>query len=566
MSPPSTTTALRGILQMRVALLPMLAALLATALALLLAVAWLGAPMPDLMDLGVYLGGSCALSLALGLLGVWWLRRGRAALWLQISLTYGLGVGIALLNIFLTARLMFISSHDLPLLILLLLFAALVSLGLGYALAHTLARRVTALHQGAQRLAEGDLAARVPAEGRDELARLAHEFNRMAEQLAASADERSRMEQARRELIAAVSHDLRTPLTSLRAMIEALSDGLIDDPATTARYLATMRGQITHLSSLIDDLFELAQIEAGALRLELQRVDPSDLISDTIEGMRPQAAERGVALEGSVAPEVGPLRIAPQKIERVLYNLVTNALRHTPAGGSVTLRVSIGADQRPATNDQRLRPDEGRKTKDESPASRTPADEGRRRREAVAEEGGVEGLLPTFPSTRLSARESGRASADEEGVGNLPPTFPSTRLSARERRRASADEEDVGGLPPTFPSTRLSARESGRASAEEGGVGGLPPTFSPPTLSGEGARRSIAVFVVEDTGEGIAPEDLPFVFDRFYRGEKSRSRATGGAGLGLAIARGIVEAHGGRIWIEPNTPRGTRVIFALPLA
>jgi signal transduction histidine kinase len=477
MSPPSTPAALRGAHQMRVALLPMLAALLATALALLLAVAWLGAPMPDLMDLGAYLGGSCALSLALGLLGMWWLRRGRAALWLQISLTYGLGVAIALLNIFLTARLMFISSHDLPLLILLLLFAAVVSLGLGYALAHTLARRVTALHQGAQRLAEGDLAARVPAEGRDELARLAHEFNRMAEQLAASAEERGRMEQARRELVAAVSHDLRTPLTSLRAMIEALSDGLIDDPATTARYLATMRGQVTHLSGLIDDLFELAQIEAGALQLELQRVDPSDLISDTIEGMRPQAAARGVMLEGSVAPEAGALLIAPQKIERVLYNLVTNAVRHTPAEGSVTLRVYLQADQRPTTNDQR--PPEG-------------------------------------------------------GVGGLPPAASPTSPVSRREALAAA-----GGLPPTLPPTALSARERG---------------------------RGFAVFVVEDTGEGIAPEDLPFVFDRFYRGEKSRSRATGGAGLGLAIARGIVEAHGGRIWIEPNAPRGTRVIFALPLA
>ena len=103
------------------------------------------------------------------------------------------------------------------------------------------------------------------------------------------------------------------------------------------------------------------------------------------------------------------------------------------------------------------------------------------------------------------------------------------------------------------------------ALAEAGGVRGLAPALPPTVLSaGERGRGRVAVFVVEDTGEGIAPEDLPFVFDRFYRGEKSRSRATGGAGLGLAIARGIVEAHGGRIWIEPNTPQGTRVIFALP--
>src|SRR4029079_16687454 len=103
-----------------------------------------------------------------------------------------------------------------------------------------------------------------------------------------------------------------------------------------------MLGQIGHLSSLIDDLFELAQIDAGALRLELQRASLGDQVSDAIEGMRPQAAAKGVRLEGSVAPGIGPALIAPQKIERVLYNLVTNAVRHTPAGGSVTITVKPG--------------------------------------------------------------------------------------------------------------------------------------------------------------------------------------------------------------------------------
>src|SRR6266498_1383339 len=106
--------------------------------------------------------------------------------------------------------------------------------------------------------AGGDLAARVDEGGGDELAALAAEFNRMAAQLAAADDQRGRLESTRRDLIAAISHDLRTPLASLRVMTEALADGLVEDPATTARYLATMRGQIGHLSSLIDDLFELA--------------------------------------------------------------------------------------------------------------------------------------------------------------------------------------------------------------------------------------------------------------------------------------------------------------------
>src|SRR5437879_6365740 len=133
--------------------------LIALGLALLLAIGWLGAPGNDIAELMDYLLVSGAISLGLGVVGLLWLRRGRGRLWLQVTLTYTLGVGIALLNIFLTAQLMFISKHDLPLLVLLLLFAAVVSLGLGYALSQALAQRVTALHQGARALSGGDLAA-----------------------------------------------------------------------------------------------------------------------------------------------------------------------------------------------------------------------------------------------------------------------------------------------------------------------------------------------------------------------------------------------------------------------
>jgi signal transduction histidine kinase len=246
----------------------------------------------------------------------------------------------------------------------------------------------------------------------------------MAAQLSAASAERERQEAARRDLVVAVSHDLRTPLASLRALTEALADGLVDDPATVERYLSTMRSQIGLLSGLIDDLFELAQLDAGALAFDLQPVSPGDLISDVINGLRPQADAKGVSLTGSLPVAVGLVQMAPQKIERVLYNLVANAIRHTPPGGRIVLSVC----------------------------------------------------------------------AQEPGAPDLAVTIS-----------------------------------------------------------------------VADTGEGISAEDLPHVFDRFYRGEKSRSRTTGGAGLGLAIARGIVEAHGGRIWIESERGRGTTVSFSLPL-
>jgi signal transduction histidine kinase len=434
-----TTTSLRR------TLVPLgLGLLIALGLALLLAIGWLGARGRDVMDLVSYLLTSGAISLGLGALALAWLRRGHGRLWLQMSLTYILGVGIAMLNIFLTASLMFISdTHDLPLLVLLLLFAGVVSLVLGYVLARALAQRVTELHQGARALAGGDLSVRVAASGTDELAALAAEFNAMAARLAAAAAERERLEVARRDLIAAISHDLRTPLASLRVMTEALADGLVDDPATTTRYLTTMRGQIGHLSSLIDDLFELAQIDAGALRLELQRASLDDLISDALEGLRPQAVAKGVRLEGGVAVGIGPVLVAPQKIERVLYNLVTNAIRHTPSDGVVTITAMSGGQ---------------------------------------------------------GTREGGWGMEDH-AMTRIP----------------------------------------------------RPPSPIPYVL-----------VEVADTGEGIAAEDLPRIFDRFYRGEKSRSRATGGAGLGLAIARGIIEAHGGQIWVESAQGRGARIRFTLP--
>jgi signal transduction histidine kinase len=412
-------------IQLRRSLAPLGFGLLAAlGLAVLLAIGWMGVRGRDMADLTLYLAISGGLSIGLGVLALLWFRRGLVQLWLQITLTYMLGTGVAILNIFLTARLMFISSdHDLPLLILLMLFAAVVSLALGYALARALAGRVSALGRGAQAIANGDLRARVVAAGSDELAMLAEQFNRMAEQLSAAEAERARLESTRRDLIAAISHDLRTPLASLRVMTEALADGMVDDPATTARYLATMRSQIGQLSGLIDDLFELAQLDAGALTLDLQRTSIAELIDDAVDGLHPQAAAKGVQLSGSAAAGLAPTLLAPQKIGRVLANLLGNAIRHTPAGGQVTVAAGI----------------------------------------------------------------------------------------------------------------------------------------APAELS---ARRAVLVEVA-DTGEGIAPEDLPCIFERFYRGEKSRSRATGGAGLGLAIARGIVEAHGGRIWAE-RAERGALVRFTLP--
>ena len=178
----------------------------------------------------------------------------------------------------------------------------------------------------------------LPVDGRDEIAGLAEDFNRMAQTLAQAAARELEMEQSRRDLIAAVSHDLRTPLASARALIEAVADGVATEEETVDRYLRSAQKEISHLSPLVDDLFELAQIDAGMLRLSLEPASLHDLISDTISSLQPRARGQGVRLIGEVFGGVDPVLMNPPKLQRVLHNLVDNALRHTPGDGTILLR------------------------------------------------------------------------------------------------------------------------------------------------------------------------------------------------------------------------------------
>ncbi|MDQ3238478.1 MAG: HAMP domain-containing protein, partial [Actinomycetota bacterium] len=157
------------------------------------------------------------------------------------------------------ARAMFISGHDLSVLLTMLLFAGLLAVGFSLYGAGPLARRIEELRRGTARLAAGDLDTEVPADGHDELAMLAGDFNRMARELREAAAREREMDKARRDLVAAVSHDLRTPLSSARALIEAVADGVTGDAEVEARYLASARGEIEKLGRLVDDLFELSR-------------------------------------------------------------------------------------------------------------------------------------------------------------------------------------------------------------------------------------------------------------------------------------------------------------------
>jgi signal transduction histidine kinase len=224
---------------------------------------------------------------------------------------------------------------------------------------------------------------------------------------------RRQVEDARRGLVAAASHDLRTPLASLRLLVEAVDDGVAGEDRD--RYLGEIRTHVAVLSDLIDDLFELSRIEAGDISWTMRRVELGDLIGDTVAAFRTSAEERGVHLAAELPDDKVVAEADAEKVQRVLYNLIQNAIRHTPADGSVTVRAKGGP---------------------------------------------------------------------------------------------------------------------GEVEVE-----------------------------VADSGEGIPAGQNERVFDAFYRGDSARDGD--GAGLGLAISRAIVEAHGGRIWLEDGHP-GTRVRFTLP--
>jgi signal transduction histidine kinase len=238
----------------------------------------------------------------------------------------------------------------------------------------------------------------------------------MVARLAAEEARREDAERARRDLVAAASHDLRTPIASLRLMSDAIGDNLVDEP-TRRRYHSTMQTNIEALSALIDDLFELSSLESGEITWSMKHVKLAELINETVEAMRPQGRAKRVAVSAELREPLAPTRADPEKLQRVLFNLIQNAIRHTPADGSVTVRA------------------------EESPA-------------------GVE-------------------------------------------------------------------------------------------------------IQVTDTGHGIDAADQARVFEAFYRAGPDKSRSTPGAGLGLAISRSIIEAHGGRIWLESEGP-GTQVRFILP--
>jgi signal transduction histidine kinase len=244
---------------------------------------------------------------------------------------------IVLLNVWTLARLMFVDQHYVSLTTTILIFAGLMSISFSFFVSKAITDRLSLLAQGVKRLAQGELSTRLDVDGNDEIAELTQGFNQMAHSLQEVDEQKRLLEQTRRDLIAWVSHDLRTPLASMRVMLEALSDGIITDHETQQRYMQQSLHEIEHLSALIEDLFEMAQLDVGHSAMEFQPASIRDLISDTLGSMMPKAEQKDIQLNGTIADDVDMVDMAPDKIQRVLSNIVNNAILYTPKGEHIKI-------------------------------------------------------------------------------------------------------------------------------------------------------------------------------------------------------------------------------------
>lgn len=289
--------------------------------------------------------------------------------------------------------------------------ATLAAVAVSWIVSTRVVRPISDLAEVARDISRGDYDTRVEVSGSDELTVLGSAFNEMAASLAS-------VEDRRRQLLSDVAHELRTPLATIDAYLEGLADGVVEPSAGTWRL---MRNEARRLGRITEDLTKVSQAEERQLDLRLQRVPAVTLLEAAVAAAAPAYGAKGVELRISSGGDGPHLRVDQDRLGEVLANLLANALRHTPAGGTVTL---------------------------------------------------------------------------------------------------AAERTDNNVL-----------------------------------------------LTVADTGDGLAADDLDRIFERFYRADSSRSRDQGGSGIGLAIARSLVEAHGGRLWAEsPGKGEGARFICLLPMA
>lgn len=303
-------------------------------------------------DSAVFLGwavGAAAVAALVAAALLRLLRNARLAVQAGIAaLAPVLALTVALLG---SASTMFISTHDLHALLVVTVAAGTVGLVTALALGQRVATASVGLANLAERIgddgagaaAETDIG--VPRTGPSELVGLATQLEAALVRLAESREQAAASEDSRRQLIAWVSHDLRTPLAGIRAMVEALEDGVVEDTATVSRYYRTMGRETDRLAGLVDDLFELSRIQAGALNLDLEKISLDELLSDAVAGVSMAAGAKGIDLKGEVATPTPIVELSIPEMARVVRNLLDNAIRHTPRGGTVWVDATLADDR-----------------------------------------------------------------------------------------------------------------------------------------------------------------------------------------------------------------------------
>ncbi len=299
-----------------------------------------------------------------------------------------------------------------------LLWAGFIAGGVGIVFGLVFAGRLTKplrkLAQAARNIGKGHFAQRVEVQNSyDEIGILANSFNDMAAQL-------EKNESMRRRLLVDIAHELRTPLTIVQGNLEGMLDGVIEPGR---EQIASIYDECRRLTKLVANLRDLSLAETGQLKLELVATDIEENVQRVVNLLKPAAEEKNIILEARFQPDLPRIKADPDRLNQVLYNLLTNSIRYTPAGGKITVEV----------------------------------------------------------------------------------------------------------------------------------------------IQEEGRKGRYIKIAVQDSGVGISAEDLPFIFDHFYRAEKSRSRANGGSGIGLAIVKQLVEAHGGQVWVESQVGEGSVFSLTIPV-
>lgn len=239
-------------------------------------------------------------------------------------------------TILVAAALMMLDAGSVAVLVIVAVMGAAFGMVVEYAVARRLSVDARRLHDAAARIAKGDLNGRSGIDRADEIGEAARAIDTMASRLAVLETEREDAQTARQTFLAAVGHDLRTPLAALLAALDALEDGLAPDPS---RYFAAMRTNIEAVRRLADDLFLLARIETGGLEFERVQADLSELADEAVEALTPMAVQKGVALrvrvDGTAVAEIGI-----GEVSRALQNLLDNAIRHAPPGSDVVVDIA----------------------------------------------------------------------------------------------------------------------------------------------------------------------------------------------------------------------------------